>query len=176
MIELQGGHVFRSWSVHDAFRKLHRERERLSAAEAANDLWGQVDAVTNSSITAWHMTDLVWLRHQDNVREHLGVECLRGLQDEVRHQCPELAICDVIANAAKHGGRALARDDRPNVETIIRAVPVESNAEDARAELGQAPQWSLRIEVDGRRSDPRVALLRVSQYWGEFIQRHCARR
>jgi hypothetical protein len=109
-----------------------------------------VDAAINFAITAWHMTDWVWVQHEDKLREHFHMNCRREFQDEMRRLCPGLAVCDVIANAAKHGGVAHDRKDRPGIETVLIAHPVGDGAGGAEvvAVLDER-RWSLIIEVDG---------------------------
>ncbi len=175
LTELEGGHVFRLWLVHDIFRKLHREKQRFEKAapdnEGRND---QVDAAINFAITAWHMTDWVWERQKDALGKCLDVNCLREFQDKIRQQCPDLAVCDVIANAAKHGGTAHMRKDRPEIETVLIADPVAEGAPGVElyAEVA-GPEWSLKIRVNGRPEDPHAVFYRVFGFWHEFIQRHC---
>lgn len=134
----------------------------------------QVDAAINFAITAWHMTDWLWVQHEDKLREHFDVNSRREFQDEMRRRCPGLAVCDVIANAAKHGGVANARKDRPYIETVLIAHPVGEGAGGAEliAVLAQR-RWSLIIEVDGIPQEPRVLFNRTFLFWHQFIQQHC---
>ncbi len=175
LTELEGGHVFRLWLVHEIFRKLHREKQRFEKAgsdnEGRND---QVDATINFAITAWHMTDWVWQRQKDALGKCLDVNCLREFQDEMRRQCPDLAVCDVIANAAKHGGTAHRREDRPEIETVLIADPVAEGAPGVElyAEVA-GPEWSLKIRVHGKPEDPHAVFYRVLRFWHKFIQQHC---
>ena len=119
---LVGGHVFRMSSVHDVFRKLGREKRRFENAEETDAGRGdRIDAILNFAITAWHMTDWVWKRHEQIIRERFSVAGLEEFQKAMIRCCSELAACDVLANAAKHGGVAHARAHRPNVETVLLA-------------------------------------------------------
>ena len=171
LTELESGHVFRMRSAHDIFRKLYREKQRFEKAGSDNEgRKNQVDAAVNFAITAWHMTDWVWLRQEHELCECFGVKNLREFQDEMRQQCPELAVCDVIANAAKHGGAAHKRQDRPDVETVLvaeGAVGVEILAVTAD------PEWSLKIRVNGKPKDPLSLFTRVFLFWHKFIQKYC---
>ncbi len=172
---LESGHVFRMRSVHDIFRKLGREKQRFEKAELNGEgRADQVDAAINFAITAWHVTDWVWGQHEQALREHFDVNDLRGFQNEMRRQCPDLAVCDVIANAAKHGGTAHERENRPEIETILVADSVTEGT--AGVELIAAParrQWSLEIEVDGTRVEPIELFNRIFRFWHKFIQQHC---
>ena len=143
-------------SVHDIFRKLRNEKRRFEKAELKGEgRADQVDAAINFAITAWHVTDWVWGQHEHALSEYFGVKTLTKFQNEMRRICSGLAVCDVIANAAKHGGTARPMKIRPNVETVLVALPVANDA--AGVELiavRKDLQWSLEIEVDGKRVDP----------------------
>jgi hypothetical protein len=134
----------------------------------------QVDAAINFAITAWHMTDWVWIQHEDKLREYFRVNSTRAFQDEMRRRCPGLAVCDVIANAAKHGGVAHERKDRPDIETVLIAHPVGEGAGGAEivAVLAQR-RWSLIIEVDGIPQNPQTLFNQIFLFWHQFIQQHC---
>lgn len=171
---MESGHAFRMRSAHDIFRKLHREKSRLEKAESDREgLADQVDAAVNFAITAWHMIDWVWQRREHEFRECLGVKCFREFQDEMRRQCRGLAVCDVIANAAKHGGTAHEREDRPEIETVLvaDAVPGGPAGVELTAKLAER-QWSLEIKVNGTREDLLALFNRVFLFWYKVIQKH----
>ena len=108
------------------------------------------------------------------MREYFGVDTLGKFQNEMRRQCPDLAICDVIANAAKHGGTADKKQYRPEIETILVADSVTEGAEGVRLlAVPKRRQWSLEIEVDGARGDLHESFYRVFRFWHKFIQQHC---
>ena len=172
---LESGHVFRMRSVHDIFRKLEREKRRFEKAELNEEgRVDQVDAAINFAITAWHVNDWVWGQREHTLREVFGVNNKSEFQNEIRRKCSDLAVCDVIANAAKHGGTAYKMKDRPDVETILVAHPVANDAAGVEllAVLTEL-QWSLEIEVDGKRVDPLELFNRVFLFWHKFIQEHC---
>lgn len=181
LTELKSGHVFRMASVHDVFRKLHREKERLEKASDGGKRADQVDAAINFTITAWHLTDWVWYQRERELREAFEVNSLGAFQGIIRRECPELAVCDVIANAAKHGGVAHKRKDRPAIETILGAEPaaegaagVELIAEPAQRRWWPAHhRWSLKINVEGNSQDLLGLSSSVFVFWHKFIQRYC---
>jgi hypothetical protein len=86
-----------------------------------------------------------------------------------------------MANAAKHGGIAHERDDRPNVETVLIAEPVGDSVANIELIAKQTdrrwwqcnPRWSLKIEVDGRDEDLPGMLTNVYSFWHKFIQEYC---
>ena len=174
LTELESGHVFRMRSVQDIFGKLYREKQRFEKAGSDNEgREDQVDASVNFAITAWHLTDWVWHRREHEMRECLGVKCLREFQDELRRRCVDLAVCDVIANAAKHGEPLRPMPHRPEIETVLVAHPVAEGAEGVELIATQKDrQWSLKIEVNGRPEDPHALFRRVFLCWHKFIQRH----
>ncbi len=173
---LESGHVFRVWSVQEIFKKLHREKHRFEKAELNGEgRADQVDAAINFAITAWHVTDWVWGQRKDTLREVYRVNNLTEFQNKMRRECSDLAVCDVIANAAKHGGAAHEKMGRPDVETILVAHPVANDAAGVELVAVQTDlRWSLGIEVDGNHKDPLELFNRVFCFWHKFIQKHCA--
>ncbi len=172
---LESGHVFRMRSVHDIFRKLGNEKRRFEKAEWKGEgRADQMDAAINFAITAWHVTDWVWGQHKNALREYYCVNKKWKFQDKIRRECSDLAVCDVIANAAKHGGVADEKEGRPDVETILVTRPVASAAGVELVAVQTDNQWSLEIEVDGKRKDPLELFNRVFLFWHKFIQKHCA--
>jgi hypothetical protein len=183
LVEVGAGHVFRVRSTHDIFRKLYREKQRFeNATSNEQGLADQVDAALNFALTAWHITDWVWVRRRDELREYFGVGTLGEFQNEIRRRCPGLAVCDVIANAAKHGGAANEREDRPEIETVLVAHPVAEG--EAGVEFLVVPahrrwswlphrRWSLKIKVDGTPEDPVALLNKTFLFWHKFIQQYC---
>ena len=171
--DLCGGHVFRMVSVHDVFRKLWREKRRFQSAGSTNEgRADQVDAILNFAITAWHMTDWVWKRHENKMRDEFQVNNQKEFSVAMAQCCPELAVCDVLANAAKHGGIAWDTKDRPNVETVL----VASSATDLGLALvahQSAVEWSLKVNIDGNSHDPYDFLNGVFMFWHKFIQKYC---
>ncbi len=172
---LESGHVFRMRSVHDIFRKLGNEKRRFEKAEWKGEgRADQMDAAINFAITAWHVTDWVWGQHEYALCEYFGVRNKWEFQGEIRRSCSDLAVCDVIANAAKHGGAADEKEGRPDVETILVAHPVTNDAPGVELVAVQTDlQWSLEIEVDGKRKDPLELFNRVFLFWHKFIRKHC---
>ncbi len=144
LTELESGHVFRMRSAHDIFRKLYREKQRFETAELNGEgLADQVDAAINFAIAAWHMTDWVWGQQERALRKYFDVNNKRGFQNEMRRQCSDLAVCDAIASAAKHGGTAHKREGRPEIETILVANPVTEGATSVELFAAPAPRGSV---------------------------------
>ena len=175
LMELESGHTFRMWSVHDIFRKLGREKSRLEKAVSdGSDRADQVDAAINFAITAWHMTEWVWGQHQCKLKKNFGISKLSDFQDKLRRQCSDLAVCDVIANAAKHGGSAHKMGSRPDVRTILIAHPFADDAAGVELMAVQADRkWSLEIKVNGTTRDAIELFSGVFFFWHKFIQKHC---
>lgn len=173
-VELEGGHTFRMHIVADVFRKLYRERRRFeNAGDSRQD---QTDAVINFAITAWHLSEWVWRQYEAKLRGQLGVQSEGEFQRYLKENCRNLAVCDVIANAAKHGGRAHQRADRPDVETVLVAQPIDDGsnlAPDVLVVAMMKREWSLNIRVDGKTEHARVVLRNVENFWQRLLQRHC---
>jgi hypothetical protein len=167
-VELESGHAFRMSSPHDAFRKLHRELKRYTKPGA--DRADRKDAAINFAITAGHMTDWVWKIHEERLARDFGVACLISFQDVIKRKCRGLAACDVIANAAKHGGVAKQRPDRPDVVTVLVAHSVgEASGNVELAAVRQNRRWSLKIKVNGRPEHAGILFSSVTNFWHGFI-------
>ncbi|MDP2714441.1 hypothetical protein [Rheinheimera sp.] len=76
----------------DLYAKLERTLHRRAAY--GDD---QFDWVFDFSITAWHMVD--WLASRNGPADR---KMLRTLQEQCRADSAELAVCEQIANGAKH--------------------------------------------------------------------------
>lgn len=148
MVELESGHTFRLRSVHDLFRKLHRELRRF---EAAGDNRGDlIDAAINFSWTAWHLVEWLWLQREARYREE-GFDSLGAFRKYVIGRCPHLAVFEVIANAAKHGGTAESRSDRPDVTTILVAGPMERRGSSEDIVIAMMERtWTLAVRYGGK--------------------------
>lgn len=79
-------------SPEDLYAKLERTLHRRAAY--GDD---QFDWVFDFSITAWHIVD--WLASRDQPKDR---SALRSLQIKCRSESAELAVCEQIANGAKH--------------------------------------------------------------------------
>jgi hypothetical protein len=80
------------------------------------------DHIINCAVTVWHLCDWLWLHHiagDHAIRTRLNVNSLREFQDWACSQQRELRICDIVANASKHGGVAHSTPDRPEIETLM---------------------------------------------------------
>ena len=174
LVELEGGHTFRMHIVADVFRKLYRERRRFENADGSRQ--DQTDAVINFAITAWHLSEWVWRQYGAKLRDQIPVQAAGDFQRYLKENCRHLAVCDVIANAAKHGGRAHQRAGRPDVETVLAAHPIDDGSSQAPSVLVVAMmkrEWSLKIRVDGKTEHARVVLRNVEIFWHRFLQQHC---
>lgn len=180
---LKAGHSFRMRTAQDAFRKMHREKVRFEKAENEGARREQIDFAINFAATAWHMTDWVWGCHEDSVRRHFCLPLedwnahtgLREFQRLMRTSSKGLAACDIIANAAKHGGVAQMKHGRPEFETLLVAYAVEG--EPGAVELVAAlteRAWSLEVMIDGRVHHPRVLFNEVFMLWFRFLQQQCS--
>lgn len=174
--EVVGGHVFRMLSIQDVYAKIDRERKRFGSANEDGDRAAQVDALVNFFITAWHMTDWVWKLHEQQIRDRYNDQQLSREQflEKAKQECPDLKVCDVIANAAKHGGKAHEIPGRPDVNTILY---IEDQANYAVEETGVADKrWALRIVINGRSKNPYDVLNAVCLFWYKFSQDLSKRR
>ena len=89
--------------------KLSREISRLQRARTMEDA---EDHAFNCALTAWHLTDWVWVAHfrdDSAARQKIGLaagghhsELKREFNKYVADQSPELRLCQDIANGLKH--------------------------------------------------------------------------
>ncbi|MFN4164353.1 MAG: hypothetical protein ACK4GK_07245 [Ferrovibrio sp.] len=170
-VELESGHAFRLRLMDDMYRKLRRELNRFGAAKSSRG--DQIDAAINFAWTAWHMTDWFWEARKKHLKADLSLKSLQGFQDYVRMDSSALAVCDVIANAAKHGGVAKAYPNRPQVETILVAHPVDRTGSDVEMIAAMMDRkWSLKIRHGGKSEHAYVLFNRAYNRWHRFRTRY----
>lgn len=173
-VDLAGNHVFRMSSARDMLRKLERELRRLK--DAGPDRHDRVDAAINFALTAWHITDWIWLLHEAEIQKDLEVQSLREFQNRLKKRRRELAVMDIIANAFKHGGTAHVRPDRPQVETILSVEAIQrSKSTDLvtlYAEMKNR-EWTLKVSLAGETHSFGMIAERTHAYWYNFVTRHC---
>jgi hypothetical protein len=168
---LEAGHTFTLLMPDDAFRKLHREWKRFEKAEKTqSDIHEQVDGVINTATAAWHMADWVWRFYKPTIQKTYRIEKFQDFQAKLKAECIDLKICDIIANAAKHGGVAFKTGDRPELMSIIHAEDANGTL-DARAKNDGGKLWSLELRVDDRVVDLSTSFSRVFMYWFDFLKR-----
>ena len=157
---------------------MYREKLRLERADASTA--EMIDASINFAITAWHMTDWISKEHPIVVDSLLGQlntpsERIRNFQQWIRSQSAALAAFDVIANAAKHGGFANSRHDRPEVDTQLVAHRTKEMDEDVwRFFAFMRGELSLEVDVNGDRQPMIAAMSHALLYWEHFLEHHCS--
>jgi hypothetical protein len=170
-VELEGAHLFRMRLIDDMFRKMRRE---LGYYREAGDIrHASVDHAINFCVTAWHLTDWIWLGYSDYLKSNdMGLK-LADFQLWVRESSRELGVCDVIANAVKHGGTAHQKPGRPAVMTLLVTDPVPQGTTlvEFVAANGARPM-RLRIMVDGERRHAFVVFQAAVNFWWRFKRRH----
>jgi hypothetical protein len=113
----------------------------------------------------------MWELHQQAMRDAYGATSRKMFQNTLKSQRRELAIMDIIANAAKHGGAADARPDRPHVTTILSVDPTP-NIGTLFLEITKR-DWSLKVTLDGQHHHFAVIAERAYGFWHTFVGRHC---
>jgi len=170
-IELEGYHLFRMRLLDDMFRKLHRELGYFR--KARGDRKASTDHAINFCITAWHLTDWIWLRHAADLRGERFGENLQDFQLAVKRESVEMAVCDVVANAAKHGGRAHAKPDRPDVMTILVAPPIPEGVTAVEfVTSGSERPMKLRISINGKPRPAEAVFELASSYLWRLKMNH----
>lgn len=98
--------------------KLQREYGRF--LQARHDRHDASDHLVNFSVTAWHMSDWcfeLYFKENASLQGRHSIYSLSDMHNYVRSVFPEVSYLDVLANAAKHGGRADQRPFRPQMKT-----------------------------------------------------------
>ena len=138
------------------FRKLERSfyRREVYGAE-------QLDWVFDVSVTAWHLVD--WTAHDRGL-------VLGSAKKLFKAKCPELAVCELVANGAKHRVLSDPALTRFNVTSdvvkttalsgISRSILPGGHAVDIRA----TPAISVRDQA-GRTWDALDLLHKVLRFW-----------
>jgi hypothetical protein len=95
----------------DLLEKLRFETGSLNTTER-HDVKGRAYIAFNCAVTAWHMTDWVWIEldqtQRTKVQELTGTSCTlvgtnpKPLQEYARRSSPALKLCESIANGSKH--------------------------------------------------------------------------
>lgn len=164
--ELLGGQTFRLLTPADMFRKLHREKERYRDNVLSRE--NRTDAALNFSWTAWHLLEWFWTQNRAEIEQLYGVQDFAGFKGAAIERCSELRVFDVIANAAKHGGRAHAYPNRPDINTLLIFEPDANTANDAielvSAELPEH-KWHLAVVINGKENPLYVLMDAVFRFW-----------
>jgi hypothetical protein len=170
-VELEGGHTFRIRLFDDMFRKLVRESQRFEKSEGRRQ--DSIDHAINFCMTAWHMTDWVWARYSEYLCCNLMGPKRADFQLCIRQQNPAMGVCDVIANAVKHGGIAYPMLARPSVQTLLVADPRPPGMDilEFVTTNGERP-IELRVVVDGRQQNVYLILSQAKSFWWHFKQAH----
>jgi hypothetical protein len=97
-------------SCRDMLNKLEREITRFASSAERDEI---VDHALNAAMTAWHLAEWTWpdTAHSAGLRERIAEEMHENIPTRdpftllrryaVKH-CPDLRLCELIANTAKH--------------------------------------------------------------------------
>jgi hypothetical protein len=118
-----GSLAFGLRSCRDLLVKLRCEMGDISSTERFN-VMGRLYIAFNCVVTAWHMTDWVWVELDQEKRERVQT-CAgtkykllttdpRPLQEFARRHSPALKLCELLANGSKH---CSLRNRNPHVST-----------------------------------------------------------
>ena len=122
MAEQKAQKTFRLSDSRDILEKLQWELDTLFCRQRHDIRVCQYHAF-NCAITAWHVTDWLWLDITPEVKARLEEKTQRKLnrcedfQTYVREACPSLVLCHQIANGSKHC--LLEHKPDPNVSAGI---------------------------------------------------------
>ncbi len=164
----------------DMLRKLQRELNRV--AEASFIKQDLTDFGLNCALTAWHISDWVWQHRFKDDPEALKTLLSRypkllersneyGFKEYLTRQCPELALCQDIANGFKHVA-AIPLNTR-------QAKGADDTTASATTALGLygyvADGESYRLKIsspDGKSCDGVNAFNEVVRFWTQFMAEH----
>ena len=94
-----------TWNIRTPADLLSKARRDLSLLEKANEQNdpSQVDHALNCAVTAWHVTDWIWRKHEDRWRKE-GLNCIGDLRKRLyEHEGGKcLRYCADLTNGMKH--------------------------------------------------------------------------
>ena len=183
----------------DMLAKLKREVNRVADASFLHD--ELVDHGNQCAITAWHITDWVWrarfendtvaqddlVAPDSNLRKKGGGkyrDIPRWFKEYLTRECPELALCQDIANGFKHVIATIPeRRESPGVVNVTASASVAPSEvfELGHSVLGYAglggpgftpegTMYRLKIEDShGIRHDAVDVFNRVVAFWNRFL-------
>ena len=187
--------VFGVTTPCDMLAKLQRELGRVASASfVRQDL---VDHATNCALTAWHITDWVWqcrFASDSKARQDLEASCidLRSSKREnrfrecVTRMCPQLVLCQDIANGFKH---VIAESNDPTTPGVVDVTASATTAPSGPFTLGVdglggaglggpcyvAGGQMCRLKItrqDGTTRDAIEVFNAVAAFWAEFVARY----
>ena len=149
----------------DMLDKLEYERRRLHAADL--DLPKEVAYITiNGAITAWHLCDWVFeaAKGTRQLAEIMGgaPQSVADVQEWARARCPALAVCDHLANAAKHFERGPGKLD-PDLETVVEWYRFHKS--DGSVDVFLA----VNVRHGNQFPDPRALLEHARDFWSSVV-------
>lgn len=181
----------------DMLAKLKRELNRVANASFFRD--DLVDHGTNCALTAWQITDWVWRVRFANDRtaqdalaaSYVDLQTKKGrlidrFKECVTRACPELALCQDIANGFKHVV-AIPPDDR-QASSVMDVTVSATTAPPGPFKFGDGfgsaglggpgyvaggEMFRLKIRTDdGESFDATGIFDAVVAYWTRFMDDH----
>lgn len=187
--------VFGVTTPGDMLAKLQRELDRVANASFFRQ--ELVDHATNCALTAWHITDWVWrcrFASDSKARHELEASCtgLRWSKRDdrfrecVTRMCPQLVLCQDIANGFKH---VIAESNDPTTPGVVDVTASATAAPSGPFTLGVhglggaglggpgyvAGGQVYRLKItskDGTTRDAIEVFNAVAAFWTEFFARH----
>lgn len=155
-------HTFGLPDARSLLRKLEWELGELGLADTHTHY-----RAFNVAVTAWHLIDWVWQELPPS-RRAVWRDDRRSFRDACEQECPDLALCGMIAEASKH--RIRDRPVRKGVATFAFADVVHAKCGEARAD-DPLSTWTWRLVIrDGEHERSAADVFsRVLAYWQSVI-------
>jgi hypothetical protein len=176
--------------------KLGREMSRIAEPGASYE--AVMDAGINGALTAWHLTDWVWVaRFRDDPEARKTIEILtddprdgkRDFQAYVTRECSELALCEDVTNGFKHvvanqpARRARPGAARSRVDTNITVTSGGGRITEEGFLVGPLPGGAgamtgtteYRLEIiheNGTTCSVLDVFQSARDFWANFLDNH----
>lgn len=162
----------------DLIGKLEREIGRLGASEEPDsvDHKNQADHAINCALTAWHISD--WVFVSGLKTDTVSANSLGNFQKQLIDDCSDLGICKDLANGSKHF--KIDRPEQSNVSQTSNRKTVGGGITKSLSKPLVRPLVSsltgghtvLLVEVsmkNGGRVKAITLFENVLSYWQEFV-------
>jgi hypothetical protein len=127
------------------------------------DLQPKLWRAFNVAVTAWHMSDWVFIERRD-----AGVLSgqVQDFQIDVQARCRALRLCKHVATASKH--YRVERKPDPSIKVIVQAN--ETPIADDMSDVDDARHWDIVILDDTGPTDALAVFYAAQAFWDAEIR------